>query len=88
MAIVQSETNISYTEKVIDRTKKIEIKIDVGCFPEINITRERVTYRDGVQYSIEPIKDFIISAADLAALNKLSLITDIADVIDQVSLTK
>jgi hypothetical protein len=78
----------SYEESKRERTKEIVIRTPLGGVPEIIVTREIVTYHDGVMVSKDTSKLFRITLEDLTSVDKLSIMDTIADTIDLIAPNK
>lgn len=87
MAIIKSERQIegSYIERIEERTRNIRIDTFIDEEPKIIVTRETVVYHNGEVYSSKVTKRFEVGLSDLASINKIHLVQDIADAVDKLS---
>lgn len=80
--------NKTYTERTEERTRSIRVEIPAGETPRIVVTRETATYHDDVLQGTKVSKRFELTVSDLQAQGKLSIMNEIASLIDAISLTK
>ncbi len=78
----------TYEEVKEERTKEIRVRTPKGEAPEIMVTREILVYQDGVLVSSNTSKIFKITLEDLAAIDKTSIMQEVADIIDAIAPNK
>jgi len=92
MAITKTQEvitlNKTYTEKVEERTRSIRVEIPAGQAPKIVVTRETATYHDDVLVSTAISKRFEVTLSDLQAINKVSIMEEIANILDTIAPSK